>query len=652
MSTLAVWWRRPSTREGVGAAQEWLIILLWACFVGRAYLDFSSLAFPYGGEFAQTVHSHYTWELLRRCGSCFLWNGFVNGGSPAFAEVHGSVLHPLVMITTLIWGVLNGAKVTLICSLAMAGLAQWWLAKTLRLGAVARLWSAGLAVAGGHLAGRMEDGLLPLMLSTAACSLALAALVEVLLRPRPKAVVGLAVSLALALVSGQGYLQIAFLLNVLPASLLLLLDRHGRLRPQWRDLVLALGLAVLLAAVYWVPMLHYLPQFVKDADPAFKTAQPLEYLPLNLVIRDHAYFRTETLGRAGFPFLYANYIGWVPVLLAALALRLVPRGQGRILAFLATTAGVTFLMASAVSLRWLGQLLPGTWAGIRNPSPISGLVVPCVLLAAAWGLDELLRRPWPILSLTDTTGAPAATGVRLSWLVLAVPLLWSLQSALTFGQAWLRCVNIYPGDYHVAEALRTPDSQWVLPPFGEHYWGIIALDKGLKITQIVRPWAWKERRPPAPYREALRGGADASVPGYLGQVNDFSLIEHRENIYAYIEAGDQCVPCRAQTLGGRIDVVCPDSPAGTLVVRENRFSGWQAWRDGVPAPIQATDAWLRVTAPAGGHRYRFRYQPWDVPLGLALTLIGVGACVRVWRRPEEPLAETSPASADGVQQAR
>jgi len=58
-------------------------------------------------------------------------------------------------------------------------------------------------------------------------------------------------------------------------------------------------------------------------------------------------------------------------------------------------------------------------------------------------------------------------------------------------------------------------------------------------------------------------------------------------------------------------------------VRENRSSGWQAWRDGVPAPIQATDAWLPVPAPVGAHRYRFRYQPWDVPLGLLLTLLGV-----------------------------
>jgi uncharacterized membrane protein YfhO len=31
---------------------------------------------------------------------------------------------------------------------------------------------------------------------------------------------------------------------------------------------------------------------------------------------------------------------------------------------------------------------------------------------------------------------------------------------------------------------------------------------------------------------------------------------------------------------------------------------------------------LTVTAPAGKHNYKFRYLPWDAPVGIALTIIG------------------------------
>src|SRR3712207_7544063 len=44
---------------------------------------------------------------------CATWHGGLRGGYPLFADPHGSMLHPLVMVTTLGWGVLNGAKLAL-----------------------------------------------------------------------------------------------------------------------------------------------------------------------------------------------------------------------------------------------------------------------------------------------------------------------------------------------------------------------------------------------------------------------------------------------------------------------------------------------------------------------------------------------------------
>ncbi len=93
---------------------------------------------------------------------------------PALVDTYGSALHPIVALTTLIWGIVDGIKVSVLISLLLEGVAQWWIARELRLGWIPRLWSAGIAVAGGQLSGRMDTGVFSVLLSTSMCSLLLA----------------------------------------------------------------------------------------------------------------------------------------------------------------------------------------------------------------------------------------------------------------------------------------------------------------------------------------------------------------------------------------------------------------------------------------------------------------------------------------------
>lgn len=51
--------------------------------------------------------------------------------------------------------------------------------------------------------------------------------------------------------------------------------------------------------------------------------------------------------------------------------------------------------------------------------------------------------------------------------------------------------------------------------------------------------------------------------------------------------------------------------------------------DGEPVSLVG-EQWLEVEAPAGEHIYEFRYLPWDVPLGLALSFLGIILCVWLW----------------------
>ena len=436
---------------------------MWAIIVGREYLDFSPHVLPSGGEYGLSIQSYFAWPPAHQCGVCFLWNGAVDGGAPTFAELHGAVAHPLVAISTLLFGVINGSKLVLVGSLAMAGLAQWWLGRVLGLGRVACVWSAALAIVGGHLAGRMENGVINIVLSTAACSLVLAPLLKLSLTGERRAALQLAVVGALAILSGQGYMQIGVGVAFLPAALVLVIAHPQRPPHIWKEFALAGVLAVLLASIFLIPLLHFWPNFVKDLDPALGSSQPLEYIPLNFVIRDLTFFQNESLGKLAIPYMYINYIGWVPVLLAVSALRLRSTASRRVFLFFAVVIGLALFVSSAVPLRWLSDIAPDVVGAIRYPVLIAGLAIPALLALAAMGLDRLVKRTWPsiVFALSTQHNPNRLTQIKIKWLVLGVPLIWSIHSAQTFGEPWL---NSAPENRDVARALsmiKPPTNEWV-----------------------------------------------------------------------------------------------------------------------------------------------------------------------------------------------
>ncbi|GIV63433.1 MAG: hypothetical protein KatS3mg045_0772 [Bellilinea sp.] len=101
-------------------------------------------------------------------------------------------------------------------------------------------------------------------------------------------------------------------------------------------------------------------ELCKDTDAYFTTTQPLEYLPLNLVVREDAFFRSNVLGKQPYPYLYSNYVGWVAVGFAVGRLFRPPSGEKRKLYFFFLLALIlVFLAASAISLKVIFSLAPG-----------------------------------------------------------------------------------------------------------------------------------------------------------------------------------------------------------------------------------------------------------------------------------------------------
>lgn len=616
------WWRETL---------EIILLLAWALWVGRDYLDLNPHVVPAGREFGSAIQAHHLWTRVKTCGWCALWDGSERGGFPAFADPLASALHPLVMVTTLLYGVVNGAKISLILTLWFAGIAQWWLGNALGLRRLPRMWGALMVMVAGHLSGRMELGIFSMVLSTAMAAFTLAPAIRLAQTGARKYVIAFAVTLALLIVAGQGYIQAGWIF-VSPALFVLMLSPDGRRNRIWRKYLLAAGFALLLAAPFLVPFGHFFPNFVKDGDPSFRAAQPLPYYLLNLLIDDHHFYTTTELGKLPYPHLYTLFIGWIPFLLALLSLLFWRKKEAPWLGYLWAVALLALFVGSVLPLRWLQPLIPQLSA-LRFAPVIGGLAIAPLIALASYSLDKLLALPYPKLVLFSARPLHLSVlSLSLIWLWV-FPLFWSLRSGYDFARQWLYTGTIGSGVYQLLEAMKTPSLTWIQPPFGEHFFIEPAVGMGLKLSPGIMTWRWKGRDFPEPALEATRGGPPTEGALYLTTVNGVKVYARPAQPYAavYDLISQEYIACSAHGLGGVLEVIC-DTPfnGGTLVVQENAWVGWRVWLDGEPAPLTGT-GWLETPARAGIHRYRFVYLPWDVPLGLFLMLIGIGLCGWYWR---------------------
>lgn len=567
-----------------------------------------------------SIQNHYNWELLLKCGGCFFWSGFSNGGAPSFVDTHSAWLHPLSMLATFLFGAFNGGKVLLVASLVLAGLAQWWCAKVLSLGTLPRIWGALLAVAGGHLVGRMEVGSVPLALSTASCSLVIPAALNLALHGGRKNAIILGLLAGLAVLSGQGYLQIALLFS-LPLLMAYLMVESGqeklKLKPYWRELLPAALLAFLIAAPLLIPLAHNTTMLDKVTDPQFGAAQPLRYALLNLVVDDDSFFLSEILHRPALPYLYINYIGWLPLGLAVYALFKSPPESRKITTSLLLAIAAVYFVSDIIVLKFFGSLSFGRFVtGIRNPPLIQGLAVPYILTLSSLGLQSILRTESHIVHfISSQAGMPEKSArIHLKWPIAILIVLFSTLSVVSFAQKWIRSYSPPVNPYPTIELLKTEYAQWVQTPFGDYSFIPAALENNLKVRALFRPWNIKGPDLPLPYLEAVNISDGSKAPEY-------EIKPLPENQYAYIATDEGNVPCQAKARGGNIEVTCESASAGTLTVYERALSGWSALRDGEKVSL-IYGSWLSVPAPEGKHVYAFQYRPWDAPLGLFLSICG------------------------------
>lgn len=614
-------------RRALGPALELAAILGWALFVGRESLDLDPARWLHGADLGFSIESLYQWDLLLECGPCVLWNGYFNGGAPAFLETHAPFLHPLIIALTLLYDPHTASRLVVVLSLAAAGLAQWWLARVLRLGPTARLWSALLAVTGGHLTARLEAGLVWMIFANASAALVLAPLLRLVLHGRRRDGVVTALLLALALLAGQGYAQAALLIALPTVCGVFVLRLPPGPRRAWTELARLAALTVLLTGVLWLPLVNHLPFLHKDLDLELELAQAPERIALDFVVSDPGYYREQGPGRVPFPGVTAHFIGWTPVALFVLgALRARGKGGARLrLALLLPPLAIAFA-ASRLLPDLIGRPVPAILGALRHPTLMLGVAVPFILGLAALQLDELLG--WGSRTL-----ARVGAGGRLRYLLAVAAavavLAISLPAPYRFSRHWAGTFEGPAAEAEAADRMLTPTSAWTQPP-GESYWGALLAERGQKATGVFRPW-WLEGAPEPPASlVAARASTNPSLT-FDRVINGIGIYARPEVHYAALESGGRALACAALARGGRIVVSCPESGPGVLTVLERNLPGWRAACSGAPAAL-SEGPWLAVPDVRGPLLCEFTYFSWDVPAGLALTLLGVWAAVTEWRR--------------------
>ena len=122
-------------------AIEWLAILAAIVLFSRAtLLDFNPRQLQQTGEHNESATLPILAEIgLRRYGEIPLWNPYMLTGFPHAGDLINHFWNPVATIPVMLWGGINGMKVSVFLSLLVAAYGQWFLAHTFGLRGISRL---------------------------------------------------------------------------------------------------------------------------------------------------------------------------------------------------------------------------------------------------------------------------------------------------------------------------------------------------------------------------------------------------------------------------------------------------------------------------------------------------------------------------------
>jgi hypothetical protein len=650
------------------------IIMLLGFLVGIWYtaaspfFDFDKV--QAGREYGVHITSLYAWEHVKSCGMCVFWENN-SGGAPLFGDPYTSAQHPFVIIATILTNPIAAGNLTVAFSLALMGLAGLLYAQTFKYELVPSLWLIAMLVWGGHLITRLDVGSIGLPLSIASFTLSIVLIIRWMRNPTLIAGLLVALSVAGLGVSGQGYMQFLFIFSLIPLFI------YAQKFMPFRQLIInGLGIgviAMLMILPFLVSYMQYGDLMHKHGSRELDSVQPFGYFFLNLLVDQRELFDTTVLSKQSFVYLYSNYVGYVTVILAAIALFATifvtttspqpdkdgddanMNGESKFIGLWLSIAFICALLVSGSIQRfifWLNLETLNEIAGfLRNVVIVGCTVAIVIIFMSGYGLRVLLAR---INQLGDKASMRISTHVVSFNALVYVLLIWQLLSVQSYVKQYINLNNV---DQDSLVALKYLDQ------FPRSYVGIENNEQYLNVLNSNHKNVWNLFYP-YQYKNKINITAK-----YLLAYSDVDLnegwveIKKFDDLHVYVrdtyetayskltmlqeDATIRC-PIAKGSAAGKVVLTCTLDQGDTLLVTEYNFPGWTAYIDGKPVDLYS-DLFLMVDVPAGTHTITFQYLPLAVIVSAFISLIAwvasISVVVWLWiRRPRFVIDAPEPPS--------
>lgn len=622
-----------------------LILVCWYVFIGYIVTTGSIPFGVQGGEYNKIIMSLYTWEYFLRCGTCMFWANAM-GGYPIFADSIGSHLHPIAIVSSLLYGAIQGSVITIALSFLLIAIATWWLAILLDLHPIARLWGTIITMYGGHIACRLDNGGgLTLTLSIAAGWLAIVGMYYFILNPNKTRAVIAGVLMGLFLTSGGGYYQFGLMISI-PIFVLLAYRLQFFTLPRAQILQLVALISIItigIAAPFLYSGIVYIRYFIKLYNDVLLTeSMDIIKVMRNLVNENRDILYTSDYNVVGFPYLYGTFIGWMPVVLTILGIILVRNQRHRLMYdFFALFTLVQYFMASGDILKLIMKL------NIESVTSFAGRLIHIVLLNGFGTLGiivmamlslnylltsrVLLRFAFHYHNAKNRIMLKTNIAIReektLNFIVNGIVMIgcmWNLANVYSFNSKWIVLVDPYNQTIrdNLAQFKDIPIDQVI--EVGGMWLHMPLMVEGYKIWNLQTSWTF--------------GNSEGflykySYTEYVPE--NFTLLSPRDNLwfmsvnndvnanYAVLRTENGTVKaCDSTAFAGTVTVNCSTDQPGSIRIFEHKMTGWYVWVDGVPATI--TDApWLTINVTPGTHKIEYRFLPW-------VTIVGIVQAIITW----------------------
>ena len=656
--------RELLTSRLAGFILEWLLIILIAYFYsGKLLLNFDATKLQQTGEHNESATLPLLAEMgLRRYGDIPLRNPYMLTGFPHTGDFINHFWNPISTIPIVLWGGINGMKVSIFLTFIIAGLGQWLFAYVMGLRRIFRLWSAILFMISGGLALLWRVGWYELLIGAAWFPWCFA-LYWLALQQHKWALIFLtSIAIFMVVSVGGGYYPVYLFLSlaVLTGVALLRAKSNERLR-QVRTATWVALFSLALSAVVLISYLDGYRYAARDAAPdaVQNFSQPIQYGLINYIVHTPDWFRANVLGTAGGWNWF--YIGWLPI--AALAFVALAFSQSSRLRWPMLISGILFIVlimwfANRYSpFKQIYEWIPFLYT-FRFPNRLLVIATSPLLILSAQALEYTYRasKAWvrnikliygPSGKRPNTISARHL--VALLWIVVLITTtkdVYDVNKGFAFADQ-----NLSTKSFAALTWLKNYDKSlyYVNIGGGAIYWEWTPAAYTLEMPMINFQYNRRlrsqdiQRAASSPFSAQAKyqiSLPDQPVPPNAQQVREFegtfvwyvpdtlpyAFTVQPSLIQEFSKLSVDQVSAVTGRLNGPNQVVVKGSPkleGDVLVVLMSYYPGWKLLVDGKPAVVAPYNGYLGTKMLTGEHTYIFYFLPAQFMAGATISVITI-----------------------------